>query len=178
MNARHAPDRSRWAVRYVVPLLILLLGSSAACTREAPPLAHTFESPEQLATDVLARLARNDRAGLQALALTHDEFEAHVWPKLPASRPERNVPLSFAWGRLQQQSDMSLAGTVSRLGGRAYTLQQVLFDGESTDYGTFTVHRKSVLVVRTPEGRVERIEVFGSILVKDARYKVFSYVTD
>lgn len=101
-----------------------------------------------------------------------------MYPKLPASRPERNTSVSFVWGRLKQQSDLSLAGTVARHGGRSYTLQEVIFEGETTDYGTFTVQRESVLVVRTPEGTVERIKVFGSMLVMDGRCKVFSYVTD
>lgn len=167
--------------RAVLPLLLVLLAfaSIAGCSRPSPPpLSHTFESQDALAREVLARLARNDQAGLQALALTRDEFAAHVYPKLPASRPERNTSVSFVWGRLKQQSDLSLAGAMARHGGRRYTLQEVIFEGETTDYGTFTVQRESVLVVRTPEGTVERIKVFGSMLVMDGRRKVFSFVTD
>jgi len=33
-----------------------------------------------------------DLERLRSLVLTRDEFWAHVWPYLPASRPERNVP--------------------------------------------------------------------------------------
>ena len=101
-----------------------------------------------------------------------------MWPQLPASRPERNTPLPFVWGRLEQQSDLSLAAIVSRHGGTHYTLQQVAFGGEVTDYGTYTVHRESELVVRTPDGAIERIRVFGSVLEQGGRYKVFSYVVD
>jgi hypothetical protein len=165
--------------RAVLPVLFaVVVASLTGCTRPAPPLTQTFDSPESLAREVLSRLARNDRQGLQALALTRDEFEAHVYPKLPASRPERNTSMTFVWGRLSQQSELSLAATLARHGGRSYTLQQVVFEGESTDYESFTVQRESVLVVRTPEGTVERLEVFGSMMVKDGRCKVFSYVTD
>jgi hypothetical protein len=171
-------DRSTRAVLPVL-LVVLAIASLAGCSRPSPPpLSHTFESPDALAREVLARLARNDKAGLQALALTRDEFAAHVYPKLPASRPERNTSLSFVWGRLKQQSDLSLAANMARHGGRGYTLQEVTFEGETSDYGTFTVQRESVLVVRTTEGVVERIRIFGSMLVMDGRYKVFSYVTD
>jgi len=171
-------DCSTRAVLHAL-LVVLAFASMAGCSRPAPPpLSHTFESQDALAREVLARLARNDQAGLQALALTRDEFEAHVYPKLPASRPERNTSVSFVWGRLKQQSDLSLAGTMARHGGRGYTLQEVIFEGETTDYGTFTVQRESVLVVRTTEGTVERIRIFGSMLGMDGRYKVFSFVTD
>jgi hypothetical protein len=175
----HASARQGRSTRSVLLLIVIaLVAGAAGCARPAPALANTFASPEALAREVLARLARHDQAGLQSLAVTHDEFEAHVWPKLPASRPERNVPMSFVWGRLTQQSDLSLAGTVSRLGGQSFTLQQVLFEGETTDYGAFTVRRESVLVVRTPQGTVERLKVFGSVLTMNDQHKVFSYVVD
>ena len=174
------PRRQDCSCRAVLAILCLLAPVTAltGCRRAGADLEHTFDSPDALAREVLTRLARRDQGGLRALAVTHDEFEAHVWPKLPASRPERNMPMSFVWGRLKQQSDLSLAGTVSRLGGRSFTLQQLLFEGDTTDYGTFTVRRDSVLVVRTPEGGVERIRVFGSMLTMNGRHKVFSYVVD
>lgn len=172
----HRPQaRPSWA-----GLLLVLTGllTCAGCGRAIPPLTHTFESPDALAREVLVRLARNDRAGLEQLALTHDEFEAYVWPHLPASRPERNTPLSFVWGRLKQQSDLSLAGTLARHGGQAYMLREVRFEGETSVYGNVTVRRESVLVVATPDGAIERLKVFGSMLESGGRHKVFSYVTD
>ena len=165
--------------RAVLSLCLLIVAGLAACRPPAPrPLTHTFDSPEALAREVLARLARRDQGGLQELAVSRAEFADHVWPKLPASRLERNMPMSFVWGRLEQQSTLSLAGTVARLGGTTYTLQQVRFDGDTTDYGTFRVQRDSVLVVRTPQGSVERLKVFGSMLTQGGRHKVFSYVID
>lgn len=168
-------DRVR---RAVLPLCLTLVVTLTGCRPTPAPLTNTFESPEALAREVLARLARQDQGGLRELALTRDEFAGHVWPKLPASRPERNTPLSFVWGRLEQQSALSLAGTMSRLGGTAYTLQDVRFEGDTTDYGSFSVRRKSVLVVRTPSGTIEPIKVFGAMLTQGGRYKVFSFVVD
>lgn len=159
-------------------LLVAAAGLLAGCRRPLPPLTHTFDSPDTMAREVLARLGRGDRAGLAALALTHDEFEAYVWPHLPASRPERNTSLAFVWGRLKQQSDLALDALVASHGGRPYTLQHVEFDGETSTYGDVAVRRESVLVVRTPEGRIERIRVFGSMLVYAGRHKVFSFVVD
>ena len=47
-----------------------------------------------------ARGAReaSDRRRAQALALTEEEFRDHVWPELPTSRPERNVPFELRLG--------------------------------------------------------------------------------
>lgn len=173
------PTRQDRVRRAVLSLCLLIVAGLTGCRPAAPPpFTHTFESPDALAREVLVRLARKDQGGLQELAVSRAEFADHVWPKLPASRPERNMPMSFVWGRLEQQSALSLAGTVARLGGTTCTLQEVRFEGETTDYGTFTVRRDSVLVVRTAQGTVERIKVFGSMLTQAGRHKVFSYVVD
>ena len=84
------------------------LAAIVACSR-APPLANTHSSASSLASAVLDALARRDRAALKALALNETEFRDHVWPELPAARPERNLPFSYVWGELRQKSLQALA---------------------------------------------------------------------
>ncbi len=138
----------------------------------------TFESPEALASAVLEGLARNDGQGLKALPLSEDEFRQHVWPKLPVSRPERNVPFDYVGNDLSAKSRAYLAANLASQPTRDSSLVKVLFDGETTDYGTFAVLRKARLIVRDPAGQDRAVRVFGSVLRKDGRYKLFSYVTD
>ncbi len=158
--------------------------ATAACstpaepTRAAAPLANTFESPEALARGVLDALAKRDLAGLRALALTEAEFKAHVWPELPTSRPERNVPFDYAWGQLKQQSDGSLSGTMGRYGGRTLRFLQTRFTGETTQYQTFKVMRESEIVAADESGRELILRLYGSAMVKDGRYKLYSFVVD
>ena len=57
-------------------------------------------------------------------------------------------------------------------------LVSVDFDGESTVYGTFTVHRESRLTVRDQEGTERDVRLFGSILQRGDEYKLFSYLVD
>ena len=161
-----------------VPVLSGLVALALACSPAAPPLTNTSDSPEALARAVLDRLAANDRAGLERLQLTRDEFERHVWPHLPASRPETNMPMSFVWGRLAQQSEARLSQVLARHGGQRYTLVSVTFHGERSQHGDVQVLRDSALTVRTPAGTTEELELFGSMIVQDGRCKVFSYVTD
>ena len=61
------------------------------------------------------RWSRRDRARLDALALSEQEFRDHVWPDLPAARPERNLPFSYVWGDLHQKSNISLARDAARI---------------------------------------------------------------
>lgn len=157
----------------VVPLLGFVVASCDA----APPLANTQSSAPGVASAVLDALARRDRQNLDALALTEQEFRDHVWPYLPAARPERNLPFSYVWLDLHQKSHQNLTVTLAEYGGRRWDLLAVGFDGE-TDYGAYRVHRNARLQVRDSAGARTDVRLFGSMIQMDGRWKVFSYVVD
>ena len=164
----------------VVAAVVLTAACSAPAepTRSAVTLSHTFDSPEALAQAVLARLAQKDRAGLRALPLSETEFREHVWPELPTSRPERNVPFDYAWGQLKQQSDGHLETTFARYAGKRLTFVRTRYTGETTPYQSFAVMRESEIIAADETGRELILRLFGSVIVKDGRYKIFSYVVD
>jgi hypothetical protein len=108
-----------------------------------------------------------DAESLHALAITEPEFSQHVWPELPASRAERNLPFSYVWGDLRQKSGTRLSATLAAQGGQRYTLEEVRFSGET----------RSVFLVQGPDGPRE-LRLCGSMIEKDGRWKVFSYVVD
>lgn len=142
-----------------------------------PPLDNAKPSADVVATAVLDALSRRDLPALEALALNDTEFRNHVWPELPASRPERNLPYSYVWGDLQQKSRLALKRTLEGHGGRLYTLLQVGFGGR-TEYESYTVHRETTLRVRDTTGVEHELRLWGSMLEQDGEWKVFSYVVD
>jgi hypothetical protein len=150
----------------------------ASCTSPVPPLASAQSSPSALGSAVLAAFERRDLNGLRALALSEHEFRDHVWSELPSARPERNLPFSFVWGDLHQKSEAALSATLTARGGQHYELIAVRFLGRTTQYETYVVHRQTALVVRDASGTEQQLRMFGSVLVKDGRFKVFSYVVD
>ena len=162
-----------------VSLAALLCTATACAGSEASaPFAHTFESPEQLAAAVARALEQKDAARLQSLALSEQEFKAHVWPRLPVSRRDGHVPFGFVWSQLHQRSTAQLGGTIAEYGGHGLQVVAVRFLGESSDYGTFTVRRKAAVVVRDRDGTERTVRLFGSVLTANDRHKVFSYVID
>ena len=170
------------AVRFVLMAAVI---ATAACsgpaepTRStAAPLSNTFDSSEALARAVLARLESRDLPALRALPLSEAEFRDHVWPELPTSRPERNVPFDYAWGQMKQRSDGHLGNTFARYGGKPLKLVRVQFTGETTQYQSFAVMRESEIIAADDTGRDLVLRLFGSAMVKDGRYKMFSYVVD
>ncbi len=158
--------------------------ATAACstpaqpTRATAPLSQTFASPEDLARAVLSALERKDLEGLRALALSEEEFRAHVWPELDTSRPERNVPFDYAWGQMHQRSTGELGNTFVRYSGRPLKFVRTRFTGETTQYKTFAVMRDSEVIATDDTGRDLILRLYGSAMVKDGRYKLFSYVVD
>jgi hypothetical protein len=156
--------------------LVAGFGLVGACGR-VPPLANASSSADAVAREVLEALSRRDRQRLDALALSEQEFRDHVWPDLPAARPERNLPFSYVWGDLHQKSDMSLSQTLANRGGQRYTLARVAFSGK-TDYASYVVHRGATFHVTDASGTAQGIRVCGSFLEKGGAWKVFSYVVD
>jgi hypothetical protein len=131
-----------------------------------------------LSQAVLEALERRDGTRLRELAVNEQEFRDHVWPELPAARPERNLPFSYVWGDLRTKSELGLGQTLAEYGGRQYTLVSARFAGETTRYASYNVHRETVLQVRDEEGTTSELRLFGSSLEKDGAWKVFSYVVD
>jgi hypothetical protein len=183
MAVRHSKRRSaRSGASLLLLAAAMLVGPvfASACARPeaAAPLAYTFESPEQLAAAVVEGLEQRDVDRLANLALTEPEFKAHVWPQLPASRPERNVSFGFVWGQLHQKSRAYLSAIVAKYAGEELEVLDVRFLGDTTDYGTFSVSRKAEVLVRDSAGEQRRLRLFGSVLRQGDRYKLFSYVVD
>jgi hypothetical protein len=170
---RHVQEAGHYVRVFTLALALL----TAACG-SVPPLANTRGSAAELATAVLEGFERRDRSGLRALAVTEQEFRDHVWPELPAARPERNLPFSYVWGDLQMKSEYALGQSLENHGGQPLELMAVTPRGETTQYKGYVVHREAELTVKDSAGRIRELRLFGSILEKDGRFKVFSYVVD
>ena len=157
----------------VIPLLTLAIGG---CVSE-PPFANAQPSRHALALSVLDALARRNVEALRALALSEAEFQTHVWPGLPAARPERNLPLSYVWGDLHQKSEASLQALIAKHGGRRYELIELRFGGQPQRYAGYEIHRDPVFVVGE-KGVPAELRLTGSVIEMKGSWKVFSYAVD
>ncbi len=168
------------ALRFAGGLSSVLALALTACgaPEEEPRLSSTFESPEALAQAVLEAVSKEDVETLKGLPLSKDEFRLYVWPKLPASRPERGVPLEYVWGDLSQKSRNAIAASYSRYKGRKLELVSIRFQDGKTDYESFVIHRKAILQVRDSESGAEQtLALFGSVMEWKGKFKLFSYAT-
>ena len=157
-------------------MVVALFAGATACHRTVP-LTDSFSSADEVAAALLDAVAVSDRARLEAIALNEHEFEEHVWPDLPAARPERNLPLSYVWGELHQKSQSGVTTVLARHGGKRYRLQRVRFR-DQTRYPSYVVHREASFDVLDSHGKPLTIQMSGSMVEKDDRWKIFSYVVD
>ena len=168
-------------MKYLIMAAVIVTAACSAPaepTRAPAPLSNTFESSDALARAVLNALERKDLDALRALPLSEAEYRDHVWPELPVSRPERNVPFDYSWGQMKQRSDGSLQQTFARYAGKRLELVRTRFSGETTGYASFRVMRENEIIARDDSGKDLILRLYGSAMLKDGRYKIFSYVVD
>jgi hypothetical protein len=157
-------------------LAVLAVALAAGCGSRAT-LDHTLESPEAVARAVVRALNSRDANALRDLALTEREFREVVWPRLPGSRPERNLPWDFVWKDLAAKSRQTLRARLNEWQDRGFRVVAVRYAGASTDYSAFRVHREAEVTLRDRTGQETTGRLFGSLIEQHGRYKVFSYVT-
>lgn len=159
--------------------LIAVFATLNAIGSRPEPLAATLDSPGAVAEAVLEAMGARDVERLDLLVLSEAEFRGHVWPYLPVSRPEVNMPFDVMWGMLRQNSQAYLRQTLAALDGEPpLEVRGVRFAGETSTYGDVRVHRDAELVVGAPDGSERVVRLFGSLIEQNGAWKVFSYVAD
>jgi hypothetical protein len=159
-------------------LIVILAGALHAGCGSPPQSAWTggFASAEGLAGALVHHVRMGDVSALDALALSRDELRTTVWPHLPASRPEVGMDWDYFWRDHAQRSGGHLRTIAAAHAGRDYELVAVSFAGRAA-YGPVTVHREPALDLRTG-GRITRVRLSGSMVERDGRWKLYSFVVD
>ena len=160
-------------------LLIVLVAGVAGCSAAPASIVFTpgYESKDAAVTAFLQALAARDAGTLSQQVVNQSEFLKHIWPALPASRPDVGMPADRAWADQAQRNAGYLAQLLSEHGGRRYELVAASFESASTAYGAFTIHPKTTLDIRDEAG-VREVRLFGSMIESGGRWKIYSFVVD
>ena len=143
----------------------------------AAPFPGSGSSLAEVGQRVLEALAAGDNASLAALRLSRDEYVDVVWPELPASDPDLNVPLEYVWADIEARDRRALIRLAPQFEALAAELEEVTCAGEVEEFETFRVHTDCWVVLRTPSGR-HRIQLFKDLVERGAGYKLFRYYDD
>jgi hypothetical protein len=166
----------RAGVALLLTCCLALSGCAGPRTSANGQLPGWSRSVDALCRQVLESVARNDRAGLEALGISEPEYLRYVWPGLPVSKvPQWQAHAGFVWNQHRMKSLDGLGSVLARSGGTTYEFVRVNFNSAATKYETCTIHSDARLTVRHEKGQEAEIAFFSSIVETDGRYKVFSY---
>lgn len=129
-------------------------------------------------TDVGERVVRGliggDRISLGDLRLSREEYMEVVWPELPASNPDLNVPIEYVWADIETRDRSALIRLAPQFEGLPTELEDVACRGDVQEFETFRVHTDCWVTLRTPSGE-QRIQLFKDVVERGAGYKLFRY---
>jgi hypothetical protein len=154
-------------------------GSSEASVPEADEtlrLAGSASSLDELGESVLDALVRQDTTTLERFRLDERQHNEVVWPELPASAPEVNFPVDYAWTNIQNRNRRSLTRILGLFADRSPGLEAVECRGTTERFATFEV-LTDCWVVFTADGSpgVWEAQLFKDVLIRGGSLKVFRY---
>jgi hypothetical protein len=134
------------------------------------------ETLDGLGFRVLEGLVSGDTLALGELRLTAQEHNETVWPELPASRPELNFPVDFAWTNIEIRDRSSLSRLLPVFDGLGVRLRTVQCRGAAEAFRTFRVLTDcwTIFDVEGREGPFEA-QLFKDVIVRGGGYKIFRY---
>jgi len=159
-------------------LLLFCLGLLQGCSffGSEPDAKGWFGSADELARGVAQGLAANDREALDRFRISREEYMAVVWPELPVSKIEQWKSQSgFVWSQHAAKSDQGLRMIIARFGGKTLTVRSVTCKTPAQEYATFKLHVRPAVELVDQSGATQADPVFGTIIERSGRFKVFSY---
>lgn len=129
---------------------------------------------ELLGEAVLDGLARGDTLSLEGYRLTEREHNDVVWPELPASAPEVNFPVDFAWQNIEGRNLRALRRVLPVYADRELTFRAVECRGRTQRFQTFEV-LTDCWVSFDAEGEPYEAQLFKDVLSRGGGLKVFRY---
>jgi len=138
-------------------------------------LPGSASSLDDLARRVLAALSTRDTATLGALRLSEGEHNQMVWPELPASAPEVNYPVDFAWTNIGIRNRAALATLLYDFRDAEPELTGTECRGPTQSFESFVVHTNCWVEFRTDGGGPRAQQLYKDVLDWDGELKVFRY---
>lgn len=138
-------------------------------------LSNSFKLPQELFDNLLIALEKKDTAALIGMMITEKEFKELLWWEFPASRPETNIPIEFAWDNHARNSSKGLRMALRDFGGKKLFYVSHRFEEGEDKYQSFIIHPKTRVTVADTTGKEIEMKVFGSVVEMNGRYKLLSY---
>lgn len=139
-------------------------------------LDNSVPTLDALGEHVLTGLSRQDTAALNTVRLTETEHNEIVWPELPASAPDVNFPVDYAWTNIQNRNTRGLSRLLNYFADRDLGFQRVECRGGLEVFETFAVETDCFVVFTVDHGPgLWEAQLFKDVLVRGGGHKIFRY---
>lgn len=131
---------------------------------------------ERFAAAVLAA----DTADLRRMEVSRAEFAYLYFPFSRFARPPMRQDPALTWFLIRQNGEKGITRVLRRFGGRpdAFEYRGLECPEPPEIEGANRLHRGCRLRIRWPDGAEESVVWFGSVLERDARFKLVSFAND
>jgi|GEM_PF-866258 len=187
VRARIFGGRTVWVMGLVLSGLLLFIGSrlrssigdrvdtSPRTPRVSSPVSEKVPADVRaLVEEVLGALRASDRAALERLVLTRDEFCTALWPYIPSTP---NLTCEWVWAAYAPQNQEGLGQVLREHAGRDYTLLRVE-PRRIVSYGPVRVYERVRVIVMDEAGRQHAVRLFGSICDLGGVLRLCSFILD
>jgi len=120
-------------------------------------------------------LEARDTAVLAALVLTRAEFAWLYYPTSRTATPPYELPPELAWLQLDLRGQRGIAAALETFGGRRLAYRGYVCPPRPVAEGRNRLWAPCLVRLVRPDGREERLRLFGTILERDGVWKFVSY---
>ncbi|HEX5580223.1 MAG TPA: hypothetical protein VFX39_01525, partial [Gemmatimonadaceae bacterium] len=158
------------------------LDSALAEFREGLPVVTALAGGEADRDALVRRFVRaveaRDADDLRAMVMDRAEFAYLYYPTSPYTRRPTRQEAPLAWFIQLENSQKGASRVLGRYGGRALHAAGYQCDAEPVASGENRLWSNCVLRLAPPGQDTTEIRLFGGIIEREGRYKLFSYTND
>lgn len=166
---QHNAFSVRCHLSYLATAVLLFSLCLIGCERRT--WEDSLDSPNQIGLAVVDALNRKDIVKLNRLRVQRQEYISWIYPRFP----KNNFPPDFAWNNLNKKCNIGMKRWIETYGELNLSFVNIRFNRPTESYKGFHLLRGTVLTLQDTSGKELELNVLGSVVVKNSRYKLLSY---
>jgi hypothetical protein len=161
----------------VFPMPVMLERFRAGLA-EPEGLTSGVDSRDALVEGIIRAMEATDTAAFERLTITLPEWAWLYFPTSIQAKPPYELPPGLAWFQLQEGNRKGLFRALGRFGGRKLQYRGYTCASEPTVEGVNRVWIGCLVTVGLEGEGPAPIKLFSSILERDGRFAILSFVND
>ncbi len=169
VTKHHLAFSTRCNLSYVATAVLLFSICLMGCERRV--WENSLDSPDQIGLAVVDALNQKDIVKLNELRVQREEYISWIYPAFPKS----NFKPDFSWSNLNKKCNVGMRRWIDQLGGLNLSFVSIRFDKPTVSYYGFQLLHGTVLTIQNSAGEKHELDILGSVVVKNKRFKLLSY---